>query len=106
MAKVEKSKAGKKGRQPEALPLERENFYILGLGILVIIIGYIAMLGNTVESFRQLTISPILLVLGYCVIIPFGIMYRKKVKSPSAGAPATQQEKITAPSQERKFVEQ
>lgn len=90
MAKVEKAKGGRKQKKEEIFPLEKANFVILGIGVLTIIIGYIALSGNTVESFRQLTVAPILLVLGYCVIIPIGIMYRKKkqkVEPPQAPSP-------------------
>ncbi|MBI5475639.1 MAG: DUF3098 domain-containing protein [Ignavibacteriales bacterium] len=80
MAKIEKSKLTKKSKLDDILPLERENYIILGVGLLVIILGYIALSGNQVEGFSQLTLAPILLVLGYCVIIPVGIMYRKKEK--------------------------
>jgi len=78
MAKAEKSKSSKKGKVDTGFPLQRENFIILGIGLLVIVLGYVALSGNTVEGFSQLTLAPILLVLGYCVIIPVGIMYRKK----------------------------
>jgi hypothetical protein len=61
----------------EHLPLGRENFIILGIGLAVIIVGYLAMIGAPVEGFLPLVLSPILLVAGYCVIIPLGIMYRK-----------------------------
>lgn len=88
MAKIEKSKLSKKMKHDEILPLERENYIILGIGLLVIILGYIALSGNQVEGFSQLTLAPILLVLGYCVIIPVGIMYRKKEKK--SGLPAEQ----------------
>ena len=81
MAKFEKGKQSRKGRVDDIFPLERENFIILGVGVLCIVLGYIALSGNTVEGFRQLTLAPILLLLGYCVIIPIGIMYRKKPKS-------------------------
>ncbi|HYQ87903.1 MAG TPA: DUF3098 domain-containing protein [Bacteroidota bacterium] len=83
MAKFEKGKQSKKGRVDDTFPLERENFIILGVGVLCIVLGYIALSGNTVEGFRQLTLAPILLLLGYCVIIPIGIMYRKKSKPPA-----------------------
>ncbi|MBP1647860.1 MAG: hypothetical protein H6Q30_1305 [Bacteroidetes bacterium] len=59
------------------LPLGRENFIILGIGVAVIILGYLAMLEGSVEGFLPLVLAPILLVAGYCVIIPLGIMYRK-----------------------------
>jgi len=84
MAKIEKSKTAKKGKVDNIFPLEKPNFIILGIGLLTIVLGYVALSGNTVEGFSQLTLAPILLVVGYCVIIPFGIMYRKK-KQPEAG---------------------
>lgn len=98
MAKFEKVKSSKRTKSADVFPLERENFIILGIGILVIIAGYIALSGNTVEGFSQLTVAPILLVLGYCLIIPFGIMYRKKQRggkvapgvSPASGGGAPQ----------------
>jgi uncharacterized membrane protein len=93
MAKVEKSKQLKKSKMDEIFPLERENYIILGIGLLVIILGYIALSGNTVEGFSQLTVAPILLVLGYCVIIPIGIMYRKKEKPQTPEVP-TQQKSV------------
>jgi hypothetical protein len=83
MAKVEKTKSTGKTKLNETFPLEKENYIILGVGLVVIILGYLALSGNTVEGFSQLTVAPILLVLGYCVIIPVGIMYRKKEKKDS-----------------------
>ena len=92
MAKADKSKVVKKGKTEASFPLERENFIILGVGLLTIILGYVALSGNQVEGFSQLTVAPILLVLGYCVIIPVGIMYRKKkpADAPPAEPPAQQ----------------
>jgi hypothetical protein len=80
MAKVVKGKQIKKGKRDVIFPFERENYIILGVGLLVIVLGYIALSGNSVEGFMPLTVAPILLVLGYCVIIPIGILYRKKEK--------------------------
>ena len=75
----------------EPLPLARENYFILGAGILVIVAGYLAMLQGSVEGFLPLVLSPILLVAGYCVVIPVGIMYRKSgPKEPAASEPLKQ----------------
>jgi hypothetical protein len=30
------------------------------------------------DGFMALTVAPILLLVGYCIIIPVGIIYRKK----------------------------
>jgi len=71
----------------EPLPLGRENYLILGAGILVIVAGYLAMLEGGVEGFLPLVLSPILLVTGYCVVIPVGIMYRKSAPKAVEAAP-------------------
>jgi hypothetical protein len=73
----------------EHLPLGRENFIILGIGLAVIILGYMAMIEGSVEGFLPLVLAPILLVLGYCIIIPVGIMYRKS-RSVATAEPATE----------------
>lgn len=64
----------------QSLPLGKDNFRIIGVGLLVILAGYLAMLTGSVEGFLPLVVSPILLVAGYCVIVPVGIIYRKKEK--------------------------
>ena len=91
MAKQVKQKGKiRKGLRDDILPLERENFMILGLGLLVIAAGYLAMLEGSVEGFLPLVAAPILLVLGYCVIIPLGILYRKSLFSKNGAHPETQ----------------
>jgi hypothetical protein len=77
VAKPIKTK-GRRTVRETGLPLSRQNFIILGIGLIVILAGYAAMLEGSVEGFLPLVVSPILLVLGYCVIIPVGIMYRKR----------------------------
>jgi len=62
MEKVEK--AEKKG-----LPFTRQNYLLMGAGLLAIIVGYIS-LGS-----GSITLAPILLVLGYCVLFPLGIIW-------------------------------
>ncbi len=81
MAKIVKGKQVKKTKKDEVLPFERENYIIFAIGLVFIVAGYVALSGNSVEGFVPLTLAPILLVIGYCVIIPFGIIYRKKEKT-------------------------
>lgn len=85
MAKVIKGKQLKKGKMDDIFPLERINYYIIGVGIVLIILGYVALSGDQVEGVMPLYVAPILLVLGYCVVIPIGIMYRKKEKKAETG---------------------
>lgn len=85
MAKpVRKKDQKRRQHKPEQMPLGRENFMILGAGLGVILAGYLAMLTGGVEGFLPLVVSPILLILGYCVIIPLGILYRKREAGASA----------------------
>jgi hypothetical protein len=60
--------------RPFEMPFERKNLVIIVAGILTVGLGYLVMGMSPVMSFAALTLSPIILVLGYCVIIPIGIM--------------------------------
>ncbi len=77
VAKAIRREHGRKGAKDDRLPLEPLNFKIIGGGIVIIALGYLALSADSVEGFLPLTVAPILLVLGYCVILPLGIMYRK-----------------------------
>ena len=90
MAKPIRKKESPRRRitREEHLPLGRENFIILGIGVAVIIAGYLAMIEGSVEGFLPLVLAPILLVAGYCVIIPLGIMYRKNRNVSAVETPA------------------
>lgn len=63
-------KPGIKAADTGGLPFTRKNYYIFAVGLLIIIAGYIS-LGS-----GSITLAPILLVLGYCAIIPIAILYR------------------------------
>ena len=50
------------------------NYLIFGIGLFFIIMGYILMYMGKVDSFLSTTLSPIILLLGYCVLIPLSII--------------------------------
>ncbi len=60
------------------IALTKKNYMIIGFGILLIIIGYIFMSENSVDGFLPTVVAPILLVAGYCVVIPIGILLKDK----------------------------
>lgn len=62
----------------------RKNYYILAIGIAVLIIGFILMSIGPVNSFWSLTLSPIVLLIAFLVIIPWSIFYREKEENPGA----------------------
>ncbi|MFO7889022.1 MAG: hypothetical protein R6V04_01655 [bacterium] len=62
----------------ESLPFSPTNYLLFGIGLFVIIIGYILLSIGPWNSFYSLTAAPIFLVIGYCIIIPVAILYHKK----------------------------
>ena len=48
--------------------------------MLVIIVGYLFLRTPPAESFWSLTLAPIVLVIGYCVIVPLSILRKRKEK--------------------------
>jgi hypothetical protein len=72
----------RKARREAALPFTRTNYYLIAGGIGLVILGFIAMAEGSVDGTLPLVVAPILLVIGYCVIIPVGILYRKKEVRP------------------------
>lgn len=80
-------------KKEKILPYTRENAVILLVGLAVVVAGYAALSKGPWNSFWSLTLAPILLVLGYCVIIPVGLIYQKK-------KPAQAVEKQASPEQQ------
>ena len=58
-------------------PYKRKNYLLFGFGVFVIIVGYLIMYLGDVNSFQSLVISPLLLLLGYLVIIPLALLYKQ-----------------------------
>ena len=58
-------------------PYKRKNYLLFGVGVFVIIVGYLTMYLGDVNSFQSLVVSPLLLLLGYLVIIPVALLFRK-----------------------------
>jgi hypothetical protein len=54
---------------PEAeLPFGRKNYALFGIAALIIVAGYVALARGSI------TLAPILLLLGYLVVIPWAIL--------------------------------
>ena len=88
MARVTPKSAAKRKTVSVSLPFTKRNYQILGIGLLIIIAGYIALGQQPWDGTMPLVVAPILLVLGYCVVIPFGILFREKTQTTQAlGAP-------------------
>jgi Ca2+/Na+ antiporter len=51
-------------------PFGKANYILFGLTLLVLLIGYFVLAKGSI------TLAPILLVIGYCVLLPLSIIYR------------------------------
>lgn len=59
-------------KKNDRLQLGKANYLILILAAVLLILGYIIM------SFNEITISPLILVAVYVVIIPFALLYKSR----------------------------
>ncbi len=73
-----KSKKQKREQSHLHFAMTSKNYMIIGAGIALIILGYVFMSENSVSGFLPTVVAPILLIVGYCVIVPFGILYKDK----------------------------
>ena len=64
----------------EGWTFSKKNYVLGGIGLATIIFGYVIMASGTVNSFRSLTLAPIMLFIGYLIIIPIALIYRDKKK--------------------------
>jgi hypothetical protein len=71
----------RKAKTPTEMPLKPINYKIIIGGALLILITYILLAtNNTVYGFIPLNVVPILLFIGYIIVVPFGILYRGRNK--------------------------
>ena len=57
-------------------PFNKKNYVLFLIGLVTVILGYTLMYTGETSSFQSIVIAPIVLVLGYCVIIPVSIMIK------------------------------
>ena len=75
---IRKSKKEKVRVSPFSIYWEKGNYLLLIIGFAAIIIGFYIMSIGQWDSFTSLVISPILLVIGYVLIFPASIFYRRR----------------------------
>ena len=62
----------------ESWSLSKTNYLLFGIGLFLIIIGYILMGNGEVNSFQSLKLAPVMLFIGYIIVIPVSLIYRDK----------------------------
>ena len=78
-----KTVSGRKAGSSEQLfswPFGKMNYILLAVGLLVIGLGYVFLGIGPYDSVQSMSISPILLTIGYVVLVPYAIIYKGKEK--------------------------
>lgn len=76
-------------RAPEKWPFGRKNYILFTVALAVIVIGFFFL------STGDITIAPILLVSGYCVLVPWAILARDKEKANPTAEPTSSEPKVS-----------
>lgn len=61
-----------KVREKGAAPFTIINYVLFAVGLLDIVLGWFLLRGG------HITAAPVMLIVGYCLIIPMAIVYRRK----------------------------
>ena len=77
-----------KKKPADVMPFGKKNLQILIIGLILIVLGYIAMSQPPVNGFMSRTAAPLILLFAFLIVIPYSIMYghinfRRKSKSES-----------------------
>ncbi len=56
----------------------KKNYLLFAVGLVSIAAGYIIMAAGEVNSFQSLTLAPVMLFVGYLVIIPLALVWKDK----------------------------
>ena len=62
----------------ESWDFSTPNYVLFGIGLALIIVGYLIMAAGEVNSFQSLTLAPIMLFIAYIIVIPSALIYREK----------------------------
>lgn len=65
---------------PFSIYWTKQNYYFLFLGFAIIILGFYLMSLGSWDSTTALVFSPILLFIGYMLVFPASILYKKRTK--------------------------
>ena len=61
------------------LSFTRTNYLLMAAGALLAIVGFVLLRGG------DISLAPLLLVLGYCALIPLGIIWRQRTPGEAKG---------------------
>jgi len=62
-----------------------KNIALVAFGALLVVIGFVCLGHGPANGSVSLTIAPVILVLAYLVVIPYGILRKSKNQSQKTG---------------------
>jgi len=75
---IRKSKKTAAPVSPFSIYWTKQNYYLLFLGFAIIILGFYLMSIGSWDSTPALVVSPILLIIGYMLVFPASLLYKKR----------------------------
>ena len=62
-------------KRSDVLPFGKKNLQVFIIGLILIVLGYIAMAQPPVNGFLSRTLAPLILLFAYLIVIPYSIFY-------------------------------
>ena len=62
-------------KRADVMPFGKKNLQIFIVGLVLIVLGFIAMAQPPVDSFLSMTASPVILLFALFIVIPYSIFY-------------------------------
>lgn len=78
-AAVRRALRGESVSHEPLLSFTRTNYLFMAAGAVLAIVGFMLLRGG------DISLAPLLLVIGYCALFPLGIIWRDRTPSESAG---------------------
>lgn len=82
MAKAVRKRSVKSAKKtfvsPFSIYWDKTNYLLLVAGMVFVLVGFYVMSLGKWDSTESLVISPIILFIGYVIIFPLSILFRKK----------------------------
>lgn len=60
---------------------DKNNYILFGVGIGIIILGFVLMAQDPWDNPLSLSVSPVVLLFAYLIVFPLSILYKKKKTS-------------------------
>jgi len=56
----------------------KKNYILFISGVIMIVLGYVIMVTGDTYSFQSLSVAPIMLTIGYIILIPASLIYKDR----------------------------